>query len=65
MKMQEAVLWTIIPGNAFKLIANNIAITLIHQCDVLIRGLIEWKKRDFRKKYMAANTTIAIIVYLI
>ena len=25
----------------------NIAITLIHQCDVLIRGLIEWKKRDF------------------
>ena len=27
----------------------NIAITLIHQCDVLIRGLIEWKKRDFRK----------------
>lgn len=27
----------------------NIAITLIHQCDVLIRGLIEWKKRDFIK----------------
>ncbi len=27
----------------------NIAITLIHQCDVLIRGLIEWKKRDFKK----------------
>ncbi|UKK47844.1 four helix bundle suffix domain-containing protein [Prevotella sp. E9-3] len=25
----------------------NIAITLIHQCDVLIRGLIEWQKRDF------------------
>ena len=25
----------------------NLAITLIHQCDVLIRGLIEWKKRDF------------------
>lgn len=25
----------------------NIAITLIHQCDALIRGLIEWKKRDF------------------
>ena len=25
----------------------NIAVTLIHQCDVLIRGLIEWKKRDF------------------
>ena len=25
----------------------NIAITLIHQCDVLIRGLIEWKKRNF------------------
>ena len=25
----------------------NIAITLIHQCDVLVRGLIEWKKRDF------------------
>ena len=24
----------------------NIAITLIHQCDALIRGLIEWKKRD-------------------
>ena len=28
----------------------NIAITLIHQCDVLIRGLIEWKKRDFVEK---------------
>lgn len=28
----------------------NIAITLIHQCDVLIRGLIEWKKRDFLEK---------------
>lgn len=28
----------------------NIAITLIHQCDVLIRGLIEWKKRDFIEK---------------
>lgn len=27
----------------------NIAITLIHQCDVLIRGLIEWKKRDFKE----------------
>lgn len=26
----------------------NIAITLIHQCDVLIRGLIEWQKRDFK-----------------
>ena len=25
----------------------NLAITLIHQCDVMIRGLIEWKKRDF------------------
>ena len=25
----------------------NIAITLIHQCDVLIRGLIERKKKDF------------------
>ena len=25
----------------------NIAITLIYQCDFLIRGLIEWKKRDF------------------
>lgn len=25
----------------------NIAITLIHQCDVMIRGLIEWKKRNF------------------
>ena len=25
----------------------NIAITLIHQCDVLIRGLIEWQKHDF------------------
>lgn len=25
----------------------NIAITLIHQCDALIRGLIEWKKRNF------------------
>ena len=28
----------------------NIAITLIHQCDVLIRGLIEWKKREFMEK---------------
>ena len=27
----------------------NIAITLIHQCDVLIRGLIEWKKRHFKE----------------
>ena len=27
----------------------NIAITLIHQCDVLIKGLIEWKKRDFKE----------------
>ena len=26
---------------------TNIAITLIHQCDVLIRGLIEWQKRNF------------------
>ena len=25
----------------------NLAITLIHQCDVMIRGLIEWKKRNF------------------
>lgn len=28
----------------------NIAITLIHQCDVLICGLIEWKKRAFKEK---------------
>ena len=28
----------------------NIAITLIRQCDVLIKGLIEWKKRDFIAK---------------
>lgn len=28
----------------------NIAITLIHQCDVLIRGLIEWKKREFKNR---------------
>ena len=28
----------------------NIAITLIRQCDVLLKGLIEWKKRDFIKK---------------
>ncbi len=28
----------------------NIAITLIRQCDVLIKGLIEWKKRDFVEK---------------
>ncbi|MBQ2338072.1 MAG: four helix bundle suffix domain-containing protein, partial [Prevotella sp.] len=28
----------------------NIAITLIHQCDVLIRGLIEWKMRAFKEK---------------
>lgn len=27
----------------------NIAITLIHQCDVLIRGLIEWIKCDFKE----------------
>ena len=27
----------------------NIAITLIHQCDVLIRGLIEWIKQDFKQ----------------
>ena len=26
---------------------GNIAITLIHQCDVLIKGLIEWQKRNF------------------
>lgn len=25
----------------------NLAITLIHQCDVMIRGLIEWKKQNF------------------
>ena len=25
----------------------NIAITLIHQCDVLIKGLIEWQKENF------------------
>ena len=25
----------------------NIAITLIHQCDVLIKGLIEWQKKNF------------------
>lgn len=28
----------------------NIAITLIHQCDVLIKGLIEWKKKDFLER---------------
>ena len=28
----------------------NIAITLIHQCDKLIVGLIEWLKRDFVEK---------------
>ena len=28
----------------------NIAITLIHQCDRLIVGLIEWLKRDFIQK---------------
>lgn len=27
----------------------NIAITLIHQCDVLIRGLIEWQKKNFQE----------------
>ncbi|MBO4659360.1 MAG: four helix bundle suffix domain-containing protein [Prevotella sp.] len=27
----------------------NIAITLIHQCDVLIRGLIEWQKKKFKE----------------
>ena len=25
----------------------NIAITLIHQCDVLLKGLIEWQKKNF------------------
>ena len=25
----------------------NIAITLIHQCDVLIKGLIEWQKKNY------------------
>ena len=25
----------------------NIAITMIHQCDVLIKGLIEWQKKNF------------------
>ena len=28
----------------------NIAITLIHQCDVLIKGLIEWQKKNFLEK---------------
>lgn len=28
----------------------NIAITLIHQCDALIVGLIEWLKREFKEK---------------
>lgn len=28
----------------------NLAITLIHQCDVLLRGLIEWKKSDFLER---------------
>lgn len=28
----------------------NIAITLIHQCDALIVGLIEWLKKDFIQK---------------
>ena len=28
----------------------NIAITLIHQCDVLLRGLIERQKREFKEK---------------
>jgi len=28
----------------------NIAITLIHQCDALIVGLIEWLKQDFKEK---------------
>ena len=28
----------------------NIAITLINQCDVLLRGLIEWQKREFLEK---------------
>ena len=27
----------------------NIAITLIHQCDVLIRGHIEWMKQNFKE----------------
>ena len=25
----------------------NIAITLIHQCEVMLKGLIEWKKKEF------------------
>ena len=37
-----------IQGRTDETIAN-IAITLIHQCDVLIRGLIEWIKRDFKE----------------
>ena len=28
----------------------NLAITLIHQCDLLIQGIIEWKKRDFLER---------------
>lgn len=28
----------------------NIAITLIHQCDALLRGLIEWKKKQFKEQ---------------
>ena len=37
----------------------NIAITLIHQCDVLIRGLIEWKKRDFMRTVVSKRRCIA------
>ena len=28
----------------------NLAITLIHQCDLVIQGIIEWKKRDFLER---------------
>ena len=44
--MESAVYREKIQNRSDEVIAN-LAITLIHQCDVLIRGLIEWKKRDF------------------
>ena len=46
--LDSAVYREKIQGRSDETIAN-IAITLIHQCDVLIRGLIEWIKRDFKE----------------
>ena len=44
--LDSAVYREKIKGRSDETIAN-IAITLIHQCDVLIKGLIEWQKKNF------------------